>query len=176
MAITSNVDRVDSWLQAAIKGVNFEMPGPISTLGHDMTVVATEGIQKRSYQDQRGKSEVWPENSEPYRTEKEQLYDIDKTNYRTSQMLSTLSVLGEQHVADGGKTYVWQYGEGRPPSSSLTGHLSASDLAITDREKAEKAHAEGRPFFELDEDINTQKILPVLAESLGKYLQEKANS
>lgn len=175
MPIFSNVDQVFAWVGRTIEEINFGMPGIHESLGYDMAIAIAEGIAERSYSEQRGASEVWPENSDEYAREKEKLYGSRWINVRTAQMLSMSSLAADIAIQDGGETVVMCYGTGEPPSSSLTGHLEDSDREVTDKEKAAAAHLNGRPFFELDDDIVHDRVMPVVAEALTKYLQNRAN-
>jgi hypothetical protein len=181
MPIFSNVDQVFAWVQRTVEEVNFRMPGIHESLGYDMAIAVAEGIQERSYRYQRGATESWDDNvshspnADAERARKKTLYGSDKINYRTFQMLSMGSLTADVTIQDGGETVVMCYGTGEPPSSSLTGYLEEEDLETTDKEKAFIAHKTGRNFFELDQDIVSERVMPIVAEALTKYLQERAN-
>jgi hypothetical protein len=69
--------------------------------------------------------EPWPENSERYRTKKLRKYKAGKTNYRTKQMLSRESLLGE--VVVNKDSVAIRYGTGNPPTSGAEGCTEESD-------------------------------------------------
>jgi hypothetical protein len=176
MPMFSNIDEVARWLDSVVTEFDFDQPGTNSSMAQDCGVAVAEGIVKRSYDQQMGASEVWPENSDEYAKYKEEHYGSRWINVRTSQMLSMASLTANITTTDDGKTAVMNYGTGEPPNSSITGYLEESDKEVTDKEKAAIAHANGRPFFEIDEDIDTQNVMPILAEGLSKYLQKRADS
>ncbi len=175
MPMFSNIDDVARWLDSVVADFTFDLPGDRGTIGEDSAHAIADGIQERSYVDQRGASEPWPENSERYRTEKDEKYGTTKTNYRTQQMLLDESLTANLISIDEGKTFVMQYGTGTAPTTSPTGHISDQDKLVTDTVKAAYAHEQGRPFFQLDKQIATERVMPVVSEGLGKYLQERAD-
>jgi hypothetical protein len=175
MPMFSNIDEVSRWLDSIVGEFDFDQPGINSSMSQDCAVAVAEGIRDRSYEKQMGASEVWPENSREYAKEKEKNYGSRWINVRTSQMLSMTSLTANITTTDNGKTTVMNYGTGEPPNSSMTGYLEESDKEVTDKEKAAIAHANGRPFFEIDEDIDTQNVMPIIAEGLSKYLQKRAD-
>jgi hypothetical protein len=176
MPIFSNIDQVEAWVINSVSGFGLDAPGPTSTVGHDMMVAVAEGIQARSLVQQRGATEVWPENSDDYAKYKEEHYASKWINVKTSQMLSMLSLLGEFRLLDDKRTLEWLYGTGDPPRSSITGFLDESDLEVTDREKAVIAHASGRSFFELDQQMDNEKAMPILKAALARYLKDRINA
>jgi hypothetical protein len=176
MPIESNIDEVGSWMRRVIQGINMEMPGPTSILGHDIGVAAAEGIQERSYAEQRGAKEAFRPNSKKYLEEKIELYESDLINVRTGQMLSMGSMTADIEIADEGKTATMTYGSGEPPQYSVNGYIEEEDKAITDKEKAWIAHNDNRSFFELDEEINNNRVLPVVRDALEQYLKEHGGS
>jgi hypothetical protein len=54
---------------------------------------------------------------------------------------------------EGGKTFVMQYGTGESPCS---GQVEDNGKLATDTEKVTYAHEQGRPFYQLDEEIDTE--------------------
>lgn len=178
MPIFSNVDDMlgpGSWLEDTINGFRFDLPGIHESIGYDCAIAVAEGIQERSLVEQRGATEVWPANSADYLEYKIEHYNSDRINARTGQMLSMHSLTADIQIEDHGETVVMTYGTGEAPGSSLTGHLEPEDEETTDKEKAAIAHANGRSFFEIDQNITNTKVLPIIRDCLGEYLQERAN-
>jgi hypothetical protein len=90
-------------------------------------------------------------------------------------MLSDESLTANLGSIEGGKTFVMQYGTGTAPTTSQTGYISDQDKLAADTEKPTYAHEQGRPFYQLDEEIATERVMPVDADGLGKYLQKRAD-
>lgn len=161
----SNIDDVGRWLRESIGGFSLHD----SEAGVNMMEKVVTGIQKRSFADQcTWDGEAWPENSDRYLAFKKANYGSGLINYRTGQMLSQTSLLGENHIGD--KQLEIRYGTGRPPEDSMNGYMESSDLETTDREKAEIAELNGRGFFDLDDDIREQAF-QVFSEAFGKHLR-----
>jgi len=174
MPIFSNVDEVGAWLTDVVKSIDFTIPGVDSAMGLDTAFAVAEGIYDRSDSRQQGADARWPENSEPYKSDKLSKYGTDKTNFRTGQMISLASMLANVTIEP--RLITMLYGTGLPPTSSVNGYIEEEDKLISDREKAAIAHEEGRPFFEVDETIDAENVMPILREALGKYLEERANA
>lgn len=159
----SNIDDVGAWLDRCIDGFSLNE----DERGRDIAESIAEGIEVRSDQEQSGALDDWPKNSEPYRTRKLRKYGTDKTNYRTKQMLSRASLLGD--VVVNKDSVDIRYGTGRPPDGS-SGHVEKSDQQITDIEKARFAHQLGRPFFELDDEI-ADKAFEIFCDQFEDHIE-----
>jgi hypothetical protein len=173
MPIDSNIHEVGAWVTSVTEGFSFDSPGINESIGYDSAIAIAEGIQERSRQKEMGATEKWPENDPEYALWKANKYHSRHVNFRTGQMLSMISLTANITTADNGKTTVMNYGTGEYPSSSLTGYLDEDDLSSTDKEKATLAHFGGRPFFELDQEIDSERVLPIVNECLGKYLKDR---
>jgi hypothetical protein len=173
MPIDSNIHEVGAWVTSVTEGFSFDSPGINESIGYDSAIAIAEGIQARSYNYERGAVEKWPENSEEYALDKWEKYHSDKINVRTGQMLSMMSLTANITTDDGGKTVVMNYGTGEPPTSSMTGYLDEDDKSVTDKKKASDAHALGRSFFEVDQDIDNERVMPIVNEGLNKYLKDR---
>ena len=165
----SNVDDVFAWLTRCVDGFSLAESGR----GNSIAETIAQGIEERSDQRQQGADEPWPENSDNppgkgYRSRKRRKYKTDKTNYRTKQMLSRESLLGEVVVNKDSVTI--NYGTGKPPTAGAEGYIENSDKQITDIEKAFYAHQLDRPFFELDEQL-IDKVFDDFCDELEEHLQ-----
>lgn len=169
----SNADSFADWLGGVLDDFDFNSPGVHLSLRDDASSSVAEGIQERSKERQCGAKDVWPENEYSYRKDKAEKYGTELTNYRTSQMLSTESLLANVGTTDNGRTAVMQYGTGTAPKTSMTGYIEDADKLVTDTEKAAFAHELGRPFFQVDQEIGTTRVLPLVSEALQKYLDKK---
>lgn len=162
----SNVDEVYGWLDRSVSGFSLHD----SEAGINMIEKVVTGIQLRSMADQcTWAGEAWPENDPDYLEYKKRHYDSGLINYRTGQMLSQTSLLGENHIDR--KSIEMRYGTGQVPDSSMNGYMEPSDLETTDREKAEIAVLAGRSFFDLDDDIRNQ-VFEVFSEAFGEHLKQ----
>lgn len=174
MPMTSNIDDVARWLTSVMDNFRFDEPGINESMGYDCGVAIAEGIQERAYKEQAGAKQVWRVNSEPYKTWKGEHYAIELTNFRTTQMLSMGSLTANMYSEDGGKTFVMNYGTGEIPTSSLTGYLDADD-EITDKKKASIAHDDNREFFELDQTIVNDRVMPIVQEVAEAYFKKASH-
>lgn len=163
----ATIEEVRDWLEGFVRSFNFELPGREGgTLGEDVVHKVAELIQIRSVTEQRGANAIWFANSPRYRDWKAMHYGVfDQVNTRTGQMLSHESLLGRPQIT--ADQVLMTYGTGSPPARSAapTGYLSDQDQAITDYEKAQFAHAQDRPFYEVDDEIERKTI-----EHVGEYL------
>ncbi len=161
----SNIEDVYHWLDESVSGFSLHE----SEAGMNMIEKVVTGIQLRSIADQMTwDAQPWPENQGEYLSYKKAHYDSGLINYRTGQMLSQTSLLGENHIGE--KQLEIRYGTGKPPDSSMNGYMESSDFETTDREKAEIAELNGREFFDLDDEIREQTF-QVFSEAFGKHLR-----
>lgn len=169
--------------------MNFDHSVGNMSLGKRMAEKTAEMIQSRSIQLQKGATQQWDPNKEPYKSWKERKYNVfDLAGVRTGQMLSQESLRGETTVHPTEVEMV--YGTGDPPKSSATGHITDQDKKVTDRQKAEwftdgrsgtrgrnakgqftagpaSGSVPGRPFYELDDDI-ADEVFKIVDEALDK--------
>ncbi len=176
MPISSNIDQVADWLRESVAGVNFNMPADNAQLGGVCAREIAIGIQERAFNEQKGAVEEWPENSPGYKRYKGRHYGIELTNFRTQQMLLLGSLEANVHVEDDGKTTVMEYGTDQVPTDSASGTLTATDQVRTDTQKAHYAHEQGRSFYEIDQKMDNERIMPVLRRALKAHLEERARS
>ncbi len=169
---SSNIHEVVTWLENFVDGFNFELPGVDQSMGRDLAHIVAGRISERGTQDSRGKDPArWKELSDNpggkgYKTRKRKAYGWTepdgKPNVRTTQMLSEKSCFGNTVVT--AKLVEIHYGIDAPPSrcdsptDNRTPSQKKADAAVTDRQKAGWAHKKGRPFFELDDDIEAAVV------------------
>jgi hypothetical protein len=175
--ITSNIDDVDRAITGTLYRFGMTSQSKQRNLGEDLAHGVADGIEVRSDQQQRGEVVIWPENSDNppgkgYKSRKKRLYGTDKTNYRTSQMLSHESLVGELLV-DRNEVKM-TYGTDRAPTTSANGYIEERDKRVTDREKAAYAHEDGkdRDFYELDEQIVDERIMPLIEDALQEAFDQ----
>lgn len=182
----SNQAEVGAWLRASIDSFGFDSPCGASTLGEAIVENHVVSIRQRSIEEQRGAVDVWPENSEPYKTTKLLEFGTDKTNFRTDTMLSEESLRGEPRI--GKRLIEHVYGTGqpgdpnknrqgyKPPKKGRKGGRRGGDVAPeadpTDREKATWAEADGRGFFDIHDAIK-QRNSDLVADSLAEHLRSR---
>jgi hypothetical protein len=168
--ITDNNDEVGAWLDELVQSYDFTRPGEDGSLGQDLARVVAQGVIDRTVaQQQAADGSQLRENEPRYRARKKKLYQVDQPGLRTGQMLSLTSVLGEVDVTADEVTL--RYGIGEAPTSSSTGFISEADKRVTDRDKAGWFTEGGRPFYALDETINTE-VAEHAGEALGTHLRE----
>ncbi len=162
----SNVEEVYAAITEAVGGFDLHHNGA----GMDMIEKVVTGIQLRSMAHQcTWDGESWPNNSAEYLAYKKRYYDSGLINYRTGQMLSQESLMGEWHVGE--KMLEIRYGTGRPPDRSMNGYMEPCDELITDREKADRAIINGRGFFDLDDEIKDETF-NVFSDAFAKHLRD----
>lgn len=179
MAESSNIREVTAWLRAVVEGWSFQRPGIDQSLGRDLCHVIADGIAERSSQGQDASGALWLANDPLYAAIKARHYgwpDPPPVNYRTGQMLSHLSLLGSPEVGE--REIMMRYGIGESPGATTwspadnrTPGMRKSDAFMTDVEKAEIAHVDGRGFYEADDAIE-KAVIEAAGEALDTYLQE----
>lgn len=158
-------------MDALVHTLDFDHSVGNMSLGKRMAEKTAEAIQVRSISFQKGADVQWDPNKEPYKSDKAKKYNVfDLAGVRTGQMLSQESLRGDTTVHPTEVEMV--YGTDQAPTRSSTGHITAQDMKVTDRQKA-KWFTEGgkdqpeRPFYELDQDIADQ-VFAVVDEALDK--------
>lgn len=147
---SSNLAEIVAWLDRLVDAFDFTLPGVDGSLGRDLAGVVAREIAARSANAQDPDGNEWAPNEPGYAQWKAKRYRIGTfvPNYRTGQMLSYLSLLGNPEIAP--DAVVMQYGLGETPTRSATGAtLSRADAETTDIEKAFFC-SKSRPFYALD--------------------------
>ena len=170
--IQHNIDDIERWLTELAAGFNFTMRGEDQSLGRDLAGVVAQGIIDRTIAHQQDATGGGLKAlSEAYRKRKLKEYGLDDILFRTGQMLSLESVLGDLSLSP--EEVQMTYGTGDPPARGAgpMGKISDQDKEVTDREKAAFAHESDRPFYGLDTTI-ADDVAKAAAEALGSYLKE----
>lgn len=170
MAAEMNVQEVIASVRSTLDRIDFTMTGPSGdTLGHDVAMAVVEAIQERAARQETPDGMRWPPNSLDYTAEKWEKYGWTRTNYRTGQMLSTESLYGRTTVTTEGVDMV--YGTDEPPmnSSAPSGYMSPEDQEITDVEKAQYAHEQGREFYGTN-DQDAEKIKGLIEDAIARHI------
>src|SRR4051812_27183806 len=135
MAFSSNLDEVVRQIDALVHTMDFDHSVGTMSLGRRMAEKTAEMIQARSVSFQKGSDVQWDPNRELYKSDKARKYNVfDLAGVRTGQMLSQESLRGETTVTATEVEMV--YGTDQPPTGSSTGHVTAQDMKVTDRQKA----------------------------------------
>jgi hypothetical protein len=174
----SNIDDVVGWLEQFIRGFNFLRPGKDQNLGRDLARVVAGQIFERATQESRGANpQRWAALTPKYLTRKRRAHgwpeEDGKPNFKTGQMLSYESLLGQPQITEAEVLMV--YGTGDPPRDckspvdNRTQHERDKDERVTDRDKGGWAHAKGRPFYELDETIE-EAVIEEAHIALDEYI------
>jgi hypothetical protein len=168
----TNAEAVGRRMVEAIRTFDFEVAHEGRVLGKIIADEIADGIMQRSSETQSSPSEGhWPPNEARYARAKMKYYGTDKTNYRTGQMVSKESLLGEVDVV--ARLVRIMYGADRPPvKTSINDWVPLIDQHATDTDKSFYAHEQGRGFFELDDEIcNTvyTAVNAALAEHLHTH-------
>lgn len=165
---TSNILEFEAEFRELIDGFNFSLPGKDQSLGRDLAGIAAAGIVDRSVSEQAGPNfQAWRPNNPKYTARKLKEFGVDLIGFRTGQMLSLESVMGETTVGD--NEVVMRYGTNTPATRSSTGQGKLKDDEPTDREKAEWFSDGGREFYELD-DADAEAIFDAAIKALEDYL------
>lgn len=149
------------------------------SLGRDLCHVVAWRISERSADQQDPTGAPWPANERRYARRKAAHYgwpEDDATNYRTGQMLSHLSLLGQPDVQE--TEILMRYGTGQAPGVSTwspedhrTPGERAADSAVTDQQKAMWAHEKNRGFYEAD-SVMRDRVIEAAGDALATYLRE----
>jgi|GEM_PF-2915897 len=166
----SNIDEVGQWISGILEGIDFTMPGADQSLGRDMAGVVANGIIDRSVPDaQAPDGSTWAANEPEYAARKRARYDADQPGILTGQMLSLESVKGELTLAPAEVTMKYGTGESAKRARNGAEPPKASDPP-TDRQKAEWFTEGGRPFYELDDQIN-EAVVKEAEDAIEKHLE-----
>jgi hypothetical protein len=181
----SNAAEVGAWIRDCVADFGFDSKCGGTTLGEAIVENHVTSIRERSMTEQRGAVEVWPENKEPYKTDKLVEFGSDKINVRTDTMLSEESLRGRPTI--GKREIVHLYGTNQPgdPNKNRQGHKPpksgrsrkrrGGDVAPpdpTDVEKATWAEESGRTFFDLHEAIKDRNAA-LVADALAEHLRSR---
>jgi hypothetical protein len=175
---TSNAAEVHAWLLGAVSDFGFNSSVAGKRLGDAIVDNHVAQIQQRSFGEQRGAEQTWPQLTEPYASRKEELYGQRPINVATGQMLSQDSLHGEPMITD--RVIEHRYGTGKAgePAPKREGkRRRRSKPAVereppTDRQKAQWAEEKGRPFFELD-DLIRDRNADLVADALAQHLRNR---
>ena len=136
-------------LEALIETFNFERQGHGESLGKDAAGIVAESILDRSVADQGGPDGAWLANDPDYTARKRDKYHVELIGFRTGQMISLPSLLGQVDVTP--HRVEIKYGTGQPPTGSMSSsYISAADTSISDVEKAWLFTRLKGSFFVLD--------------------------
>lgn len=170
--MSASVEQVFDELTRLIQGFNFRLAGADRSMGRDLCRTIAGQIQIRAATESRGAGSRWKENTEKTKKGKEKYgwpENDGKPNFRTGQMLSLESLLGNPEVSEHEVTMT--YGTGSPPVSgySPSGHISKHDRDVTDVQKAGWAVEHDRPFYEID-DLIVDAVVEEVEKHLVAYL------
>lgn len=154
-----NVEQVYNDIKDFVDGFNFTTQTEDKSTGVNVCGVIVDGIVRRSLDEQRSADDAWDALNAKYKAWKEKKYGIDSIGYKTGQMLSHVSLLGQIEITPELVTLL--YG---------TGAADAEDASITDIEKA-FFFSQRRPFFELDDTI-ADAAFARIEELLEDYLRK----
>ena len=175
-----NSREVIRWLEDIVKSFNFKRRGVDQSLGRDLCHTVARKIQERSATTGAGADRnPWKANAPTTAEEKVQHYgyhDPPPPNFRTGQMLSELSLFGRPDVRETEIEMHYGIGSGPnggcwSPSDNRTQDQIDADNAITDVEKAERAHDAGRKFYEPDMEMR-DAVIADAADALNTYIRE----
>lgn len=170
--VTSNADEVAAWIQAVVDGFDFELDVQGRSLGRDLAGVAAQAMIDRAVADGKDPDGVDYRPNEPkYRARKRRDYQVDQPNVRTGQMLSLTAMVGDTTITSDRVEMV--YGTGEPPRTSLSGHITDADQAVTDRQKGEWATDADRRFYELGAE-GDDAVRGRIDEALEAYLERES--
>lgn len=174
MAANSDVQEIVSRyfhdLNALVDTFNFTRPGRERSLGLDAVHIVAEGIVDRSAKNQGSASgNPWPPNRADYTAAKLAKYSVSLIGFRTGQMISIPSLLGQVDIRP--REIEIRYGTGRPPTRSMTGHIEPADMKVTDTQKAEWFTNKKGDFYEVDEKI-ADKVREHFVAELERFIDE----
>lgn len=154
-----NVDQVYDDIKDFVDGFNFTAQTEDKSVGRNVCGVIVDGIVRRSIDEQRSADAAWDALNAKYKAWKIKKYGVDSIGYKTGQMLSHVSLLGDIQITPELVTLL--YG---------TGAADPDDSNITDIEKA-FFFSNRRPFFELDDQI-ADAAFARIEELLEDYLRK----
>lgn len=171
-ASDSNIDQVEKWIDEFLVSVAFDRPGAEQSLGRDLAGTVAQGIADAGLdRAEAPDGTAWAPNEPKYAAKKAQRYKISQhaPNYRTGQMLSIQSLLGQPLIR--AEEVEMQYGTGEPPTRTATGvPLDPSDEMITDIEKA-LINSKKRPFYMLSDGI-ADDCLELTGKVVARWIEE----
>lgn len=178
----TNINDVVAWIGRFVGSFNFTRPGIDQSLGRDLAHEVAGQIAIRAAAESRGPDPGrWEPNARRYRERKARHYGWpDNPNYRTGQMLSHESLLGEPAVDP--DRVLMHYGTNeaprgnKSPVDNRTPSERAADARATDVDKAEWTTQGGkgrpaRPFYQIDDAIR-DRVIEVAGEALADYLSQ----
>lgn len=176
----ADASQVCDWIERFVRSFDFNRPGVDRSLGRDLAHAVAGGIAARAADESRGADPApWEENEPRYARRKRRSYGWDDApNYRTGQMLSHASLLGEPVVEPARITMVYGTGEAPDGCWSPADNRSPSEIradqSVTDRQKAAWTTEGGdsrpaRPFYQLDDEIRVH-VVEAAADALREYL------
>lgn len=149
---------------------NFTRAGHEESIGKDAAGIVAQGIIDRSVNDQGGAAGAWLPNDPDYTAEKARKYGVELIGFRTGQMISLPSLLGNVDVEP--DTVTIRYGTGQPPREAMSSsYISKGDQAVTDTQKAGYFTEKKGPFFEWDEPI-ARAVREHMADELVRFIGE----
>jgi hypothetical protein len=165
-AITEYFERLEKLLGT----FNFTRQGHEESIGKDAAGIVAQGIIDRSVSDQGGPNAAWPQNDPDYTADKVLLYNVSLIGFRTGQMISLPSLLGNVIIEP--DTVTMNYGAGNPPRESMSSnYLSKGDKSVTDRKKAGWFTEKKGPFFAYDDKI-ADEVREYVAAELAIFIGE----
>jgi hypothetical protein len=157
-------------LEGLIATFDFTRQGQGESMDKDAAGIVAEGILDRTVNDQAGVDGIFIANDPKYTARKRKLYNVELIGFRTGQMISLPSLLGNVDVAP--DTVLITYGTGQPPSSSMSSnYISTSDKAVTDTAKAGYFTAKKGRWFAIDDPIS-DKVREYFSDQLGVFIRE----
>lgn len=171
-SVSSNLGDVALWIDSIVESIDFTMPGRDQSLGRDLAGVVAEGIVDRSVPDAVSPDgSGWAANEARYAAWKRAKFAADQPGILSGQMLSLESVKGQVKVTP--DSVEMTYGTGSGASRSRTGAaLSASQGAISDRDKARHFADGGREFYGMDRQI-VDAVMAEVEDSVVHLLGRK---
>lgn len=170
---TSNIDEISAAFDDLFDSFGFtaEATGGIN-LGEECVGLIIESIADDASQAKGADGQTFPDNSEPYRADKDRVYGWDNPGYRTGQTLSLASLKGTPEISDDQVSMT--YGTGEPPSRSYspTGHISDQDKEVTDREKAGWLTEKYGDIYALNE-ARERAVVDAVSDAFGKFATDK---
>lgn len=175
MPLDSNIDDVSQWTENIIMDFGFDSPDDQhGTVGMACADSIAEGIQELGDQMLGPDMEEWPINEPKYMKWKARNFSGERrTNWRTHQMLSKESLLGEVEVTRDQVTMKYGTGQVSPDEKRPDG--------ITDTQKAELAHDPNLPpdkrreFYAIGE-VAEDHVFDTVSDALENHLQRRANT
>lgn len=156
--VKTNADDIGRQLEAFVGAIDFHMQGETADLAEELIEIAWTGVRDRSAQGLGPDGHPWPANAPGYASYKAKRYQVHQVGELSGQMLSAESLKGQPLVQPDLIEMV--YGTGDPPAGASRSGVELRDheKIATDREKAEWFTQGGRPFYELDDQINDQLV------------------